>query len=148
MKIYIASALPNMREARDLANVLRSAGRDVVSTWHDSDDSTPTREDALTRKEQAEIARTCLSEVCRCTHFVWLHGQAPGQVRFGAAIEYGAALASCFYQMRHEVTYTAMREVYAVDVTAPEQVFVKRAPSVFGALAHCLTMSALVEVLT
>lgn len=113
MKIYIASALPNLSTAREWAEKLRAAGHEVTSTWHDDADNTVGRELFATVREQCAIAGNCLREVVRSDVMVWLHGNAHRRV--GAAVEFGYAMANGVRVYSHSLDGQA-------------------APSVFGAL--------------
>lgn len=91
MKIYIASALPNLPTAREWAEKLRATGHEVTSTWHDDAGNTVDREVAESRGWRRDTAQLCLAEVACARVLVWLHGNASGRV--GAAWECGAGYA-------------------------------------------------------
>lgn len=90
VKVYVASALTNRREALRLVSWLVGVGREIVSTWHDTD-ATPETEAGLSPEAQAAVAWRVLREVQACDELWWLYGAA-GR-RCGAALECGYAMA-------------------------------------------------------
>ncbi len=114
MKIYIASALPNLPIAREWAVSLRGAGHTVTSTWHEDAGNTVEREACMSLDAADAIAQTCIAQVYDSDGLLWLHGNAGGRV--GAAVEVGAALS------------TLCTGVYAFSLDGQPP------PSVFGAL--------------
>lgn len=116
MRIYIASALPNLAIAREWAVSLRGAGHEVTSTWHDDDSNTEARELSTLRIEKRTIAEVCLAQVYDSEAMLWLHGNAAGRV--GAAVEVGAGLS------------TLCTTVYAFSLDGQPP------PSVFGELCE------------
>ena len=83
--IYVAASLPLKTQAQELAAVLRSAGHDVVSTWHGQSAATVEAERRLTDKERAEIAEQCRAEIRTCDVLVIILG--PPTTRHGSFVE-------------------------------------------------------------
>lgn len=121
MRVYIASALPNLPAARAWADALRAAGHEVTSTWHESEANTVKREGSLSVDEQAEIARGCLCEVRQSQAMIWLHGNANGRV--GAAVELGYAQCLAWLDITPFTVYSHSLDGHP-------------APSVFGSLCE------------
>lgn len=124
MKIYIASALPNLPIAREWAVSLRGAGHEVTSTWHDDAANTVERERFASVGLQGAIARDCVSQVYDAHAMLWLHGNAGGRV--GAAVEVGIALS-----------IESAVFAFSIDGQPP--------PSVFGAL--CVSVCDVADLL-
>lgn len=121
MRIYIASALPNLSIAREWAVSLRGAGHEITSTWHDDASNTVESERDMHDDYKGFTAVGCMEEIRSSAALVWLHGCADGRV--GAAIEVGFAFAVCD-PLGHSPNIYA----FSLDGQPP--------PSVFGTLCE------------
>lgn len=83
--VYVAAPLSTRTEARDLAAAIRSAGHNVVSSWHDIIDG-PTV-DPLDDHGRLEISAPCVAEVMSADAMIVRC--APGAVPRGTLYEAG-----------------------------------------------------------
>lgn len=89
VNIYIACNLTRRDLACEIANALRLARHDIVSTWHDSPSANITAERQLTERERRDIRERCFEEIYAADLLVLV--ACPGE-RHGAHVEAGCAL--------------------------------------------------------
>lgn len=100
--IYVAASLPLKTQAQELAAVLRSAGHDVVSTWHEQDDATVDAERRLSFAELRAVGRSCMREIAECDALVIVVG--PKSLRRGSWIEARSAMDAEKLVIAYELT--------------------------------------------
>ena len=85
--VYIATCLERRDEARRLASLLRDAGCEIESRWHEDDTATRDAERTLTPADARALARDNVLGVRSCNFFVCI---ADARCR-GTLVEYAIA---------------------------------------------------------
>jgi hypothetical protein len=136
-KVYIASCLPNLGLARELARRIACDHVQIVSTWHlEGVDNTVETERKLDSIQQSQIAEQCFREIEESTHFVWLYSGL-GE-RYGSAVEYGYAARD----RKHLLCVSAPKTVEGFETVRSVP------PSVFGHVGISLIWESAIQVLT
>lgn len=89
-KVYIASALQHIEEAKAYRKKLRALGIKVTSSWLDTADATIAAEAKLSDDERVDLGSMCLDDVGRSDVVLWLYGAK--SERCGAVAEAAFAI--------------------------------------------------------
>lgn len=95
MRFYVAAPLTRLDDAKTVASVVRDAGFEVASTWHEGKPS-PQKEMAMLPEELQLISLTCRAEIRACDVVLLLkvtRAERTKADRWGNTFEAGFAAA-------------------------------------------------------